>query len=59
MFNVRMFFPANGTETIAQAQADGTYKLSGYKWFSSATDADMTLTLARICDSHGSTVPVS
>ena len=54
-----MFFPANGTETIAQAQADGTYKLSGYKWFSSATDADMTLTLARICDSHGSTVPVS
>lgn len=50
---------AHGTETIAQAQADGTYKLSGYKWFSSATDANMTLTLARICDAHGNTVPGS
>ncbi|XP_028400377.1 acyl-CoA dehydrogenase family member 11-like [Dendronephthya gigantea] len=44
-----------GTETIAQAQEDGTYKLYGYKWFSSATDAEMTLTLARICDSQGCT----
>jgi alkylation response protein AidB-like acyl-CoA dehydrogenase len=56
---LRYFRPAHGTETIAQAQADGTYKLSGYKWFSSATDADMTLTLARICDARGNTVPVS
>ena len=56
---MRMFPPANGTETIAVAEGNGTYKLSGYKWFSSATDADMTLTLARICDSHDNTVPVS
>lgn len=56
---MKIFPPANGTETIAEAQGNGTYKLSGYKWFSSATDADMTLTLARICDSHGNTVPVS
>ena len=53
------FPPAHGTETIALAQDDGTYKLFGYKWFSSATDADMTLTLARICDSLDNTVPVS
>lgn len=39
-------------------QADGTYKLYGYKWFSSATDADMSLTLARIADSEGQTKAV-
>jgi len=38
---------ANGTETVAVEQADSTYKLYGYKWFSSATDADVTVTLAR------------
>jgi len=43
-------FPANGTETLAYAQPDGSYTLHGYKWFTSATDADMTLTLARIVD---------
>ncbi|XP_033109420.1 acyl-CoA dehydrogenase family member 11-like isoform X2 [Anneissia japonica] len=48
-----------GTETIAIPQPDGTYKLHGYKWFSSATDADMTLTLARIVDEHGQTNPGS
>eukprot|EP00088_Acartia_fossae_P033683 TRINITY_DN34511_c0_g1_i2.p1 TRINITY_DN34511_c0_g1~~TRINITY_DN34511_c0_g1_i2.p1 ORF type:complete len:627 (-),score=103.98 TRINITY_DN34511_c0_g1_i2:156-2036(-) len=37
-----------GTETIAIPQQDGSYKLYGYKWFSSATDSDMTMTLARI-----------
>ena len=42
-------FVANGTETIAVPQGDGsTYRLFGYKWFSSATDADITLTLARV-----------
>ncbi|KAJ8042777.1 Acyl-CoA dehydrogenase family member 11 [Holothuria leucospilota] len=45
---------ADGTETLAIPQADGTFKLYGYKWFSSATDADMTLTLARIVDEEGS-----
>ena len=31
---------------------DGSYKLYGYKWFSSATDSDMTMTLARVVDSQ-------
>ncbi|KAJ7353914.1 hypothetical protein OS493_031360 [Desmophyllum pertusum] len=48
---------ANGTETLAVPQDDGTYRLYGYKWFSSATDADMTLTLARVQNPDGSTVP--
>lgn len=47
---------ARGTETLAVAQPDGSYKLYGYKWFSSATDSDMTLTLARIVDEDGKTV---
>ena len=41
---------ANGTETIARKQPNGTYKLFGYKWFTSATDSDVALTLARIVD---------
>ena len=43
---------AEGTETIAipQSGSDRLYKLYGYKWFSSATDADIAITLARICD---------
>ncbi|ODN04886.1 putative acyl-CoA dehydrogenase AidB [Orchesella cincta] len=44
---------ANGTETVAVKQTDGSYKLFGYKWFSSATDADISLTLARIVDDKG------
>lgn len=50
---------ANGTETVAVPQTDGSYKLYGYKWFTSATDADMTLTLARVQDRTGATVPGS
>ncbi|XP_073257292.1 acyl-CoA dehydrogenase family member 11-like [Porites lutea] len=49
---------ANGTETIAVPQGDGsTYRLFGYKWFSSATDADITLTLARVQNPDGTTQP--
>ena len=44
---------ARGTETLAVPQSDGTYRLFGYKWFSSATDSDMTLTLARIVGEDG------
>ncbi|XP_072163576.1 acyl-CoA dehydrogenase family member 11-like [Diadema setosum] len=44
---------AGGTETLAYPQADGTFHLHGYKWFSSATDCDMTLALARIVDENG------
>ncbi|XP_036382808.1 acyl-CoA dehydrogenase family member 11-like [Megalops cyprinoides] len=46
---------ASGTETLALSQADGTYKLHGFKWFTSATDSDMTLTLGRVVDVHGLT----
>eukprot|EP00013_Stygamoeba_regulata_P002193 CAMPEP_0177639380 /NCGR_PEP_ID=MMETSP0447-20121125/5989_1 /TAXON_ID=0 /ORGANISM="Stygamoeba regulata, Strain BSH-02190019" /LENGTH=595 /DNA_ID=CAMNT_0019141401 /DNA_START=508 /DNA_END=2295 /DNA_ORIENTATION=+ len=38
---------AHGTETTAIRQADGSFALHGYKWFTSATDADMCVTLAR------------
>uniref|UniRef100_A0A673HRU8 Acyl-CoA dehydrogenase family member 11-like n=1 Tax=Sinocyclocheilus rhinocerous TaxID=307959 RepID=A0A673HRU8_9TELE len=44
---------SSGTETVARRQQDGWFKLYGFKWFTSATDADMTLTLARITDRHG------
>ena len=45
-----IFSTANGTATIAYPQKDGSFKLNGYKWFTSATDADITFTLARIID---------
>ncbi|XP_012819170.1 novel acyl-CoA-dehydrogenase protein isoform X1 [Xenopus tropicalis] len=47
---------AGGTETIAHRQDDGTYRLRGYKWFTSATDSNMSLTLGRVVDNHGNTV---
>lgn len=49
---------ASATETVAVAQTDGSYKLHGFKWFTSATDADVTLTLARVQDRGGATTPV-
>lgn len=47
-----------GTDTVAVQQGDGSYKLYGYKWFTSATDADMTFTLARVQDEQGLVSPV-
>ena len=49
-----IFIKADGTETIAIKQPgdNNHYKLYGYKWFSSATDSDMTITLARIVDEN-------
>ncbi|XP_022106054.1 acyl-CoA dehydrogenase family member 11-like isoform X2 [Acanthaster planci] len=44
---------ADGTETVAVKQTDGSFKLYGFKWFSSATDSDIALTLARIVDKDG------
>jgi len=41
---------SNGTETIAVHYKGDKYKLYGYKWFSSATECNMTLALARIVD---------
>jgi alkylation response protein AidB-like acyl-CoA dehydrogenase len=35
------------TSTVATARGDGTYTLSGTKWFTSATSANMALALAR------------
>ena len=55
---VTFLYVANGTETMAVEQTDGTYKLYGYKWFSSATDADVTFTLARVVDKHGKVIQV-
>ena len=49
---------ASGTETIAVSQGNGEHKLYGYKWFTSATDADMALILAREQDDKGNTIPV-
>lgn len=39
---------SNSTTTIAIHQGDNRYKLYGYKWFSSATDSDISIVLARI-----------
>lgn len=35
------------SQTVARKQADGTYRLTGTKWFTSATTSQMTMTLAR------------
>ena len=35
------------SETVARQDADGNWRLSGTKWFTSATTAEMALTLAR------------
>ena len=43
----------SGTEAIAVHQSENHYKLYGYKWFSSATDSDMTMPLARVVDNMG------
>ncbi|XP_063000282.1 acyl-CoA dehydrogenase family member 11-like [Elgaria multicarinata webbii] len=50
---------ASGTETVAQEQPDGTYRLHGLKWFTSATDSDVSLTLARIVAADGQTEQAS
>lgn len=38
---------SGATETVALHQQDDLYTLHGYKWFSSATDSDISFTLAR------------
>ncbi|XP_063396861.1 acyl-CoA dehydrogenase family member 11-like isoform X1 [Mytilus trossulus] len=47
---------ASGTETEAVKQDDGSYRLHGYKWFSSATDSDMAFTLARVVDKQNNVI---
>lgn len=48
-----------GTETEAVPLSGNEYHISGFKWFSSATDADMTFLVARTQDQNGSTKPGS
>lgn len=44
---------------VADPNSENKFRLYGYKFFSSATDADVALTLARIVDpSTGKTAPV-
>ncbi|XP_008939027.1 PREDICTED: uncharacterized protein LOC103773413 [Merops nubicus] len=43
----------NGTQTVARKQPDGTYRLYGLKWFTSAADSDVAFTLARVVDAEG------
>ena len=38
---------SGATETVAVHQTEDVYSLHGYKWFSSATDSDISFTLAR------------
>ncbi|CAP35829.2 Protein CBG18356 [Caenorhabditis briggsae] len=47
---------AGGCDTYAVQIDKDTYRLHGYKWFSSAIDADVALTLARVVDSDGNAV---
>lgn len=47
-----------GTDTVAVRQDDGSFKLHGYKWFTSATDANVAFTLARVQDTQGLVTPV-
>ena len=50
---------ADGTDTVAVGpDIDGSYRLHGYKWFTSATDAEMAFTLARLQDKEGGVVKV-
>ncbi|KAJ3154817.1 hypothetical protein HK101_001600 [Irineochytrium annulatum] len=41
------------TESDAFLASNGTHSIKGFKWFSSATDSDMTLLLAREMDGQG------
>ncbi|KHJ95971.1 acyl-CoA dehydrogenase, middle domain protein [Oesophagostomum dentatum] len=44
---------AGGCDTYAEHIEGDKYRLHGYKWFSSAVDADVALTLARIVGEDG------
>ena len=51
-----LIFVADGTDTIAIGppdSGDGSYRLHGYKWFTSATDAQIAFTLARLQHEDG------
>ena len=52
------YLSAGGTETIAIPHDGDMFRLYGYKWFSSATDANMCITLARVADLEGNVLQV-
>ena len=52
------FFVGDGASTLAKYQSEGIYRLYGYKWFTSATDADVSLTLGRVIDQEGKATKV-
>lgn len=39
-------------------EPDGSYRLHGYKWFTSATDANMAFALARLANKDGTVIQV-
>ena len=47
------------SETLAYEQEDGSYKMYGYKFFTSATTSEMAVALARVVDKNGNSVPGS
>ncbi|GAB1597723.1 acyl-CoA dehydrogenase family member 11-like isoform X1 [Argonauta hians] len=47
---------AGSTETVAKQDRHGVYRLYGNKWFTSATDANMAFTLARVVQDNGETI---
>lgn len=52
------FFIGDGASTLAKYESEGIYRLYGYKWFTSATDADVSLTLGRVMDQEGKATKV-
>lgn len=44
------------SETLAYEQDDGTFRLHGYKFFTSATTSEMAIALARVVDRSGNSV---
>jgi alkylation response protein AidB-like acyl-CoA dehydrogenase len=38
----------SNTETLALKSSEDSFNLYGYKWFTSATDSQMTVTLGKI-----------
>lgn len=46
------------SETIAVKNKDGTYSISGYKFFTSASTSEATFMLARVVDEKGNSIKV-
>lgn len=53
-----MSLPSGNSETVARLGADGLYRATGYKFFTSASTSDVTMMLARVADKDGNTIKV-